>query len=395
MRAIRTGRALWFATSGGTAVLGGIAVLITLPILVILAFDALVFSTTGLLIVQRQPGNRVGWLLLAAGLAIVVTFSGFALGAVLYLERGATDPLAMLFGWLGSMSFYPTFMFFGLIGLLFPDGRLPSAHWRPIVGVTIAVTTVSVLIVAVVPGAVGTDLANNPFGIDSPLVAAAAGPAMGAATVGTFGIVALGAIAVASRFRRARGETRQQLKWFLAAVAAFAALLPLSFVDTAFMAAAGGWTVFDLLSGGGLALLPLAITAAVLRYRLYDIDRLISATLAWAAATSVVGAVFVIGVVASQALLASVTQGDVISVVGSTLIAAALFQPIRTRIQTTVDRRFHRARVDAEETVDGFVTRLRHQVDLEAIQGDTLQVVANAVAPKGAALWIKTRGNAR
>lgn len=266
--------AIWLATLVGAAALAVTSIaLVDIYVTAIIAADAVAFASMGALIVRRQPTNRLGALLALAGPAMVLTFLGYLVGAIRVEQAGLDDPLGRLFAWVGANAFWPTFALFGAIGLLFPDGKLPSPRWRPVVRTTLVALGVSLVVLAVVPGPVGEGLGDNPFGIDHPAVAALAGIANLVALLSTLLIIVFAAVGVGLRFRRARGMARQQLKWFLAAVALFAALLPLSFIDTEFMAEVNGFTPFDVTAMSSIALIPLAVAIAILRYRLYAIDR--------------------------------------------------------------------------------------------------------------------------
>ena len=195
-----------------------------------------------------------------------------------------------------------------------------------------------------------------------------------------FGI-ALAFVAVFVRYRRSRGLERQQMKWFLATVALLVTASLLAGVSDALL------FVFTFLLA--LAFLPIAVGIAVLRYRLYDIDRLISRTIGWALVTGILASVFVGVVLVLQALLAGVTQGATLAVAASTLAAFALFQALRRRIQVAVDRRFDRARSDGQRTVDAFAERLRDEVELETVTNDLGATAAGSVNPSQATLWLK------
>jgi hypothetical protein len=208
-------------------------------------------------------------------------------------------------------------------------------------------------------------------------------------------LLALAVLAVAARFRRARAETREQMKWFLASAAVFALFMPLSFIDTAFVDPTEGVTVFDFLSMGSLALLPLSIAIAVLRYRLYAIDRIISRTLGWAIVTALLIAVFAAGVIGLQALLAGVTQANTVAVAASTLVAFAVFQPLRRRVQAAVDWRFDRARYDSARIVEGFAGRLRDELDLEALRHEIGRAASESVRPATASVWLRPTAGIR
>jgi hypothetical protein len=201
-------------------------------------------------------------------------------------------------------------------------------------------------------------------------------------------LLLVGILAMLVRYRRSSGIVRLQLRWLVAAV---------GFVALAVLFGLAAITVF----GEGIGLLawlpaivaypsvPAAVAVAVLRYRLYDIDRIISRTISWALLTATLLAAFTGGLLSLQAALAGVTQGETFAVAASTLLAFALVQPIRRRIQSAVDRRFHRARYDAQRTADGFANLVRHQVDLGRIEESLVQTADRAVRPVGTSLWLR------
>jgi hypothetical protein len=362
---------------------------ITIP-LTLLSLDAGAFASMGALIALRQPANRIGWLLLLAGPAIDITFSGFFFGAILTIANGPTDPWAMILAWFGSTSLLLTFLLFGLLALLFPDGALPSPRWKRPMQAVVAIQLLAVGVASVKPGPLEEGLANNPIGVEQPLVRAIAELALPLATTATFVVIALGAIAVGLRFRRSQGEAREQLKWFLAAVGAFAILLPLSFVDTAFFPESEGFTPLDLAGVGWLALVPIAVAAAVLRYRLYAIDRIISRTVSYTVLTVTLAAISGVAFVVLQAALAPlIGRGGQIAIAASTLVAFVLFQPLRQRIQDSTDRRFNRSRYDAQRTVEAFALSLRNEVEMSRLGLLVSGVVAQTVAPTAIGVWLR------
>ena len=388
---------LWAMTVAGSFAL--VAVLLTDPIfresasateadaftliaLPILAAGAVVFASTGALIVRRRPGNEIGWLLIASGLAIVTTFGGFALGASAAAKLGPADPRAAWFSLLGGLAVFPLLAVVGFVGLLFPNGSLPSPRWRwatvPLVAALIAGT----LIVAVTPGAVSDGLGINPLGMDVPLVVILAPLGQGLGAIGAFGVIVLAAIAVAVRSRRATGIQRQQFKWFLAAAALSAIFVPLGFLSSES-------DPFDVIGMASISLLPVSIGIAILRYRLYEIDRLISRTLAWGLITALLVVVFSGGLLALQALLSGITRGDTLAVAGSTLVTAVLFQPVRVRVQASVDRRFNRSKVDAQLTVEAFTDRLRNRAELASVTAALEASATAGLAPSHVATWIR------
>ena len=193
------------------------------------------------------------------------------------------------------------------------------------------------------------------------------------------------------RYRRSQGAERAQLKWF--AYVGLVVVPMLLFAIVTGGATSGpqailsnaAWTV----GLGGLALLPVTIGVAILRYRLYDIDRLVSRTISWAAVTVILGASFVLAILGAQALIAPVTGSNELAVAGSTILVAALFQPIRRRVQGLVDQRFNRARYDADRTVSAFAGRLRDEVDLEHLRAEIVTTVSQTVEPSSVSLWLR------
>ena len=194
----------------------------------------------------------------------------------------------------------------------------------------------------------------------------------------------LALVAVAIRYRRSGVAGREQMKWFVAANVLFAVLLFLGFADGATEP-----TAFDVLGVASLSLPPIAVGIAILRYRLYEIDRLISRTLSYAAVTITLALVFIGGVLGLQAVLDPLTGGNTVAVAASTLIVAALFQPLRRRIQRIIDRRFNRARFDAQVTVDAFAVQLRDEVDLDRLRMALVATADDAVRPLHASLWLR------
>jgi hypothetical protein len=351
-----------------------------------------VFATTGALIALRAPANPIGWLLATTGFALVATFAGYVFGAIRTFEVGVDDPMAMIFSWSASRAFFATFALFALTVLVFPDGTFRSHRWRATAQVVFLVLATGVVLGGIRAGPIAEGLANNPFGIDHPVAQAVAPIADTVAGYAMVMALGLAAIALGVRFRQAQGQARQQHKWLLAAAILIAVFYPLAFIDTSFMSEnSAGYTPFDVLFVGTCALLPIAIAIAILRYRLYAIDRLISRTLGWTIVTAMVLAVFVLGLVLLQALLANVTQGQTVAVAASTLLAVILFQPIRRAVQTRVDRRFDRSRFDAERTVARFADQLRDEIDLTHLSTTLVATARDAIRPSTAGLWLRSR----
>jgi hypothetical protein len=397
--------ALWLVTAAGGLIIVATAIIGIDPaardaatvviVFALIAIDALTCTTVGALIVMRRPDNLVGWSLAATGVGLVLTFGGFGSAGIRTDQVGPGDVLAGLFLWMGVVAFNPTMALVGLVMLLFPDGHLPSPRWRAPVGAVSVMILAATLVIAIKPGVFDPTLPPNPFGIDHPVVQTIAPFALAAASVGSLGTILLGAVAVASRFVRARGDTRQQLKWFLGAVALVAVTIVPGIVLTSTplsTTSADGAQEFgpmDVVGSASLALLPIAIGVAILRYRLYDIDRLISRTVGWALVTVVLLAVFGTGIVAIQGILSGVTNGETLAVAVSTLGAFALFQPVRRRNQGLVDRRFDRTRYDAGLVIDGLTERLHDPLELAALGTEIVRVATETVRPASAAVWLR------
>ena len=405
MKARAVAAALWVLAAAGGLVIVATAIIGMDPaardaataviMFGLIAADALICTTVGVLIVMRRPGNLVGWTLAALGVGLVLTFAGFGSAGVRTELAGPDDTLAGLFLWIGVVAFNPTMAVVGLVMLLFPDGQLPSPRWKAPVGAVIVMILAATLVIAIMPGEFDPTLPRNPFGLDHPVVQAIAPIALGVALLGSLGSILLGAVAVGWRFVRARGVTRQQLKWFLGAVALVAVTIVPGIVLTS-----TPWTAttdsgsqefgpMDVIGAASLALVPTAIGVAILRYRLYDIDRLISRTVTWALVTVVLLAVFGTGILAIQGVLSGVTNGETLAVAVSTLGAFALFQPLRRRIQEIVDRRFDRARYDAGLVMDGVAERLRDPLELAALGTEIVRVATETVRPASAAVWLR------
>jgi len=342
----------------------------------------------GWLVATRRPENRIGWMLLAVGFFLAL--GGFS---VTYAEHGLINdpgslPLADLMSWLKLMTWQPGFVLLILLLLVFPDGRLPSRRWAPIVWIAgIA------LVVMVLPQAIAFWRYRGPLLVPFNVATPASDPAPAVAVLlQEVGLILCLVVAVASaaavivRFRRSAGAEHLQIKWFASAAAVeFAAIFIMSAPPPAVVP-----PPFDVVLAIVVApLIPVAIAIAILRYRLYDIDRIISRTVSYGAVTGILALVFVGTILVSQTILASFFRGSSVAVAASTLVVAALFQPLRRRVQAVVDRRFNRSRYDAERTAAAFGARLRDEVDLANLKAEMRQVVAATVAPVTVGLWIR------
>jgi hypothetical protein len=281
--------------------------------------------------------------------------------------------------------------------LLFPDGRLVSHRWRLVAVLdAVAIVVLSVLL-SLYPGPID----NAPY-LDNPLVVPEAWTsAVLDATFVAFLLLAasivLSGASVVVRFRRSRGTARQQLKWFAAAAVLAGLMLAgpgtLLNIVVAGNPRAAQLKITQIITIVGLMTIPIATGIAVLRYRLYEIDRVLSRTIAWAAVTALLAAIFVAGVLSLQTALASLTGGSTLAVAASTLVVAGLAQPVTRRVQALVDRRFFRARYDAAQATEMLAGQLRAQMELETIRRDLAATVIETMHPAATALWIRRAGS--
>jgi hypothetical protein len=352
------------------------------PASVPLLVAALSAATVGALLGSRRPAHPVGWLLLGLGLLVVT--NGVASGYVNYglvARPGSLPGASYLAGisngiqvlWLACVSF---------VLLLTPTGSLPSARWRWWARVAAAAPMVLVLLSAVDPQPLAPEhpRVGNPLAVPVPTGLQLAVAAAAAVTVLATLVAAAGSLVV--RFRRAGGVERQQLRW-LAVGAALAAVALLVAVAAGAMSKDG---VVLAAVGSCVALLPLATGAAILRYRLYDLDRIVSRTLAYGLLTVVLGGGYAVIALGLGQLLG---RDSSLVVATATLAVAAVFQPARRRVQGLVDRRFNRRRYDAAQTIQAFSTRLRQQVDLDSLTAELLAVAARTVEPTMVSLWLR------
>ena len=334
---------------------------------------ALAFAVVGALVAARTR-NRLGWVFLAAAAISAVTVAANA-----YAARPATAglPGAAWVGWGFTVLLGITGSLFFVTLLLFPDGRPPSRRWWFVVWAA-AVGGVAEMVTSAVSDV--NFSSNFPRLTDPMALVAPLNEAYNLETTVQVFVLLAGAVSLVVRFRRSGPVERQQLKWFVytAAVAA-----PVIFVVSILVA--NPLPAFEIF----FPLIPAAVGVAILRYRLYDIDRIISRTLAYAIVTALLAGVYAAPVLLSTQVLGLRTP---VAVAVATLIAAALFNPLRGRVQRVVDRRFNRARYDAELTVAAFAARLKDSVDLDAVRDDLAGVVTRALEPAHVSVWISRPG---
>jgi hypothetical protein len=354
---------------------------------------SLAFATVGALVASRRPQNLIGWLFCWMGLAssIQLIAEQYAVYALLAwpgsLPAGAE--MAWAVSWIGIPG---TFLIVTFAPLLFPTGRLPSQRWRPVAwlgAVWIVVATVFGML-RPIPATPRYPVVVSPIGLDE-----STSEWLGILVALPVLLIAVACLAsLVVRFRHAQGEERQQLKWFAYAGTLLLLAVAVGGVALPFVVRQDDWfarimAVSILPYTGLITAFPVAAGIAILKYHLYDLDRIIRGTLVYGVLTTSLGLAYWGGVVLLQALLRPLTQGSDLAIAGSTLAVAALIRPARRRIQVMVDRRFHRRKYDAARTLEAFSARLRQEIDLDSITADLLAVVRETMQPARVSLWLR------
>lgn len=341
------------------------------------------YTFAGLLLAGRRGAGRIAAVLLAGGGLLAATPFGYSVGGELAFGAPAS-PLANALFLVGPVAFGPAFaLILPILALVFPTGGLPSRRWRVPGGLIGAAISAGTALELMRPGRITeAEGSHNPFGIDG-LPAGLMDVALPLISAGIVGSMILGLAAVLTRYRHGDPTLRQQLRWFVAAALLAAVPLPLSAIS------GGGGPFWGAVACVGLLLVPVSVGIAVTRHRLYEIDRLLSRTIGWTLVTGLLVAVFAAMVVGLQALLADMTQGQTLAVAASTLVAFALFQPVRRRVQSAVDRRFDRSRYDGERTVAAFTERVRAHIELTGLEADLARTVGAALHPNSTGIWVR------
>jgi hypothetical protein len=356
----------------------------------------LVFPLVGALIASRRPENPIGWLCLADGFLWMTTnmldyysVYGMAKPGSLPFPLGAAAINNWL--WVPSVGLLATYVF-----LLFPNGRLTSRRWRPLAwlsGVVIVSVSIGVMLspeTLDMPRGI-----RNPFGLEAaPWVTTVAYAILPLLPLCMFA----SAVSLVLRYRRSKGDERQQIKW-IAFAASLVALTYLIAMVASFVHPSEAWTTvgsvwwLNLLTIAALlsfVTIPIAVGFAVLKYRLYDIDLIINRTLVYGSLTVTLVALYFGGIVVLQRVFVLLTgQQSTLAVVASTLLIAALFTPLRQRIQSFIDRRFYRSKYDAAKTLEAFSVQLRDETDLDALSEDLVTVVRDTMQPAYVSLWLR------
>jgi hypothetical protein len=351
----------------------------------------IVCGTVGAIVAIRRPDNLNGWLFCAIGLlfALAALINEYLIAGVLVVPGGL--PLTPLLGWLLAWLWVPPLAIAVIfLPLYFPDGRLPSPRWRRVVAFSVVAVVAFATAIAVQPGPIQqATFLDNPLGLTSldmatygALILAPASVLLGIAIVLAFASLVV-------RFRRATGDARQQLKWFALAVMIAGTAFAMSLWVTLITLSATTVKALEVLVIVALMGVPTAAGLAILRYRLYDIDRIVSRTIAYAVISAMLVGAYAVAILVLQGPLGNLFGGDTISVALSTLVVAALFQPVRRRVQRVVDRRFDRARIDAERTTTAFAERLRDEVDIETLTNDLDRTVRATMHPSLIRLWLR------
>jgi hypothetical protein len=336
------------------------------------------FLTVGLVTTIRRVGNPIGWLLLWQGVAAGVSLFSAAYG--MYDLQVAAEPLpgGSLLLWTSTWIWLAALAVSPVIHVLFPDGRLLSRRWAGVIWLALASMALAMAAIAVAawPLAGPALLAGPSWGpeLDPP-------PPLALVGLAGFGVAEAASLtAMAIRLRGAKGDEREQIKWFLYAG---------SFVILGITLEIALGVPITIASWLGGMVAPFAIAVALFKYRLYDIDRLINRTLVYGLLTMLLGAIYTGGVFGLGQLLNPVTGESALAVAASTLAVAALFQPARRYIQGVVDRRFNRRKYNAAQTIETFSTRLRDQVDLDTLAGELLAVTDKTMQPATVSLWLR------
>jgi hypothetical protein len=356
----------------------------------------LAFPAVGVFVLSRRPGHPIGWLFCVVNFGWAINnFAGSYARYALVANPGSL-PGGRLAVWLYTWPGLVSVALFVFLGLLFPDGTLLSRRWRYVAWLVAAWSLIAVLASAFAPGPIDDTIGFrvvNPLGVGGP-VGDALEPIAGLAQLLSVLLFAVAALCLILRQLRATGQERLQLKWFTSSVAFVVTLYVVQgaiFLSYGTVAAMPGWARFFLaLSLRSDTLIPIAAGVAILKYRLYDIDVVINRTLVYGSLTISLAAVYVGSVVSLQYAFRALTGGgSQLAIVASTLVIAALFNPLRRRIQDLIDRRFYRSKYDAQKTLETFGARLRRETDLDSLGNDLLSVVREAMQPQHVSLWLR------
>jgi hypothetical protein len=348
-------------------------------------------SPVGAIIASRRPENPIGWILCALGLNAAVEHAASQYAIYVLLANRGSLPGGEASAWLSSWFWVPGIGLLVFLLLLFPNGRLPSARWRWYAWFCVVALAVGTISAAFLPGPIEwLGPIRNPLGVEG--ARGLLGPVASVSEkLENGGLALVAALSLLLRLRLARGEERQQIKWFAYAATVVSGSLILTYTVSAAMSARWiAWVGFGIMVAGILGL-SVAMGVAIMRHRLYDIDIVINRTLVYGALTAVLVAVYFGGVATLQAIFRALTsqeQQPQLAIVVSTLAIAALFDPLRRRIQSIIDRRFYRRKYEARKTLETFSVKLRDETNLDALNDELVGVVRETMQPTYVSLWL-------
>ena len=342
------------------------------------------YSTVGAIVASRLSHSPIGWLFCAIALSFGLYHFTAEYATYALLSSTRSLPAGEVCAWLTSWVWVAGLDLVVLLGLLFPNGRLPSARWRWFAWFTALVLLPAAILAALSPGLILTSNLHNAFGIEGLPNASKAVEAF------MYGLVVVSAASMLWRLRRAGMIERQQIKWF--AYASVVVIIGVILKNSVYPAVGVKWVwwVGLVLTAVGVVSSPIAMGIAIFRYRLYQIDLIINRTLVYGSLTASLVALYLGVIIVLQRLFVVFTgEKSTLAVVASTLLIAALFNPLRRRIQRVVDRRFYRSKYDARKTLEAFSTQLRNETDLEALSDNLVGVVAETMQPAHVSLWLR------
>jgi hypothetical protein len=362
------------------------------PYTVNLVVAALAFSTVGALVAARQRKNPIGWLLLGVGIMYATEMFAGNYGVYTLDTDLGSLPGGPLAAWLTSWVWIAGGSLVLFVFLYFPDGRLPSSRWRPVAWLVLMSAALAVAPFAFGPGPLegssGGSRIANPVGIEGSAKLLDFFERVSFVLLVPVSVALISSFVV--RFRRARGDERQQIKWVAYGVALFTLAIVVVSIWPSFDHSVVGNVLFLV----GFLAIPSAMALAILKYRLYDIDVVINRTIVYGALSVTLALLYFGSIALLQGTWIALTgQRSQLAVVASTLLIAALFNPIRHRIQAFIDRRFYRRKYDATKTLESFSHRLRDEVNLENLTGELVAVVEQTIQPAHVSLWLRDREN--
>jgi hypothetical protein len=355
-----------------------------------------VFTTIGALVASRQPKNTIGWIFCAMGLFSTSSVASAQYDIYALVSSPGSLPWGGTAAWLEAFLGGPIIIaLFALLLLLFPNGRSASHGWRAVLWLDL-IAAVLLFVGSFKPGPMQTSSLRvaNPFGIEE--IGALVNVLLYVGFSLALAVTALGVVSLMVRFRRSRAEERQQIKWFAFAGAIMCAVFAVGpFLWSLPPSSPGVTLIWPVLFFSAVSTIPVATGIAILKYRLYDIDFLINRTLVYGSLTVTLAAVYLGSIVVLQTLqkqlfvlITGQAEQSQLAIVVSTLVIAALFTPLRRRIQSFIDRRFYRSKYDARKTLEAFSAKLREETDLDALSDDLMSAVSETMEPAHVSLWL-------